>query len=275
MGLAKGYMNNPGLTEKKFIANPDPKSVYNRLYKSGDLVRRLDNGEIEYIDRIDNYTKVRGVFIDTGEIENVLLLHKNIVESVVKVITINDVKYIVGYIVLKGVDDLSFNEIRSFLRDKLSINMIPNFFVTMEEFPLSPSGKIDKKNLPLPQLSPLNPKDKSKKLTPLEENVKSIFLEVFNIKGVSIEEDFFELGGHSLLAIKILSRIREMYNKEISVEQFFDSPNIQGLAYKIQSTEELLQSESYSKQDAEDEVIDIDNLSEEEIDMLLKIYEHE
>lgn len=112
-------------------------------------------------------------------------------------------------------------------------------------------------------------------MTPLEENVKSIFLEVFNIKGVSIEENFFELGGHSLLAIKILSRIREMYNKEISVEQFFDSPNIQGLAYKIQSTEELLQSESYSKQDAEDEVIDIDNLSEEEINMLLKIYEHE
>lgn len=74
-----------------------------------------------------------------------MLLHKNIVQSVGKVITINDVKYIVGYIVLKGIDDLSFNEIRSFLRDKLSINMIPNFFVTMEEFPLSPSGKIDKK----------------------------------------------------------------------------------------------------------------------------------
>lgn len=272
LGLANGYVNAPDLSKEKFVENTDFTSPHKKLYKTGDLVKELENGEIEYIDRIDNYVKVRGIFIDIGEIESALSKHNDILQPIVKVVTKNDVKFIASYITLKKKVDLNGNELRLFLKNLLPISMIPNYFIFMEEFPLSPSGKIDKKALPFPNENNSICTKNSSELNSVEKNIKSIFLETFNIQDIGIEEDFFDIGGHSLLAIRILSRIQDLYNKEISLKLFFESPNIKSLSLEIQKLEEHSTVEKTYTQDGDKEIIDIDDLSEEEIDALLSIY---
>ncbi|WP_186731330.1 non-ribosomal peptide synthetase [Rummeliibacillus suwonensis] len=275
MGLADGYINSPELTREKFVENPDSNSPYKKLYRTGDLVKQLKNGEIEYIDRIDNYVKVRGIFIDIGEIENTISKHKDILQSIVKVILIENIKFVVAYITLKKERNIGSNELRTYLKNGLPINMIPNYFVFMKEFPLSPSGKIDKRALPLPDLTKSVGTKPSSELTSIEKNIKSIFLETFNIEDIGIEDDFFELGGHSLLAIRILSRIKELYNKDIPIGLFFESPNIKSLSLEVQKLEESSVGENLYSQSRDKEIIDIDNLSEEEIDAMLNVYGRE
>lgn len=272
LGLAVGYVNNHELTREKFVDNPDIKSPYETLYKTGDLVKQLKNGEIDYIDRIDNYVKIRGIFVDIGEIENTISKHEAVSHSIVKIITQKDVKFIVSYIVLRKEGNLSINTLRSFLKKELPLNMIPNHFIFMEEFPLSPSGKIDRKALPLPNTTHNVTKNISYELTSVEKKVEYIFLKTFNFENIGLEDDFFEIGGHSLLAIKILSEIKETFNKDIPISLFFESPNIKSLALEIQKSNESLSVESSGNQSKEKESINIDHLSEEEIDAILSVY---
>ncbi len=150
-GLARGYLNQPGLTVEKFITNPFSADANSRLYKTGDLGRYLPDGNIEFLGRIDHQVKIRGYRIELGEIETVLVQHSEVQAAVV--VAREDSpgdKRLVGYVVLNHYQSLSAMELRSYLKEKLPDYMVPSAYVFLETFPLTPSGKVDRRGLPIP-----------------------------------------------------------------------------------------------------------------------------
>jgi amino acid adenylation domain-containing protein len=242
MGLAKGYLNRPELTQEKFIPNPFEKDEVipptplnkggnepSKLYKTGDLARYLPDGKIEYLGRIDNQVKLRGFRIELGEIEALLNQNEAVQSScvIVREDNLGD-KRLVAYVVPQPEINLTINEIRQFLRAKLPDYMVPTAFILLDAFPLTPNGKIDRRALPAPDLqgqgeyiAPRNP---------IEEKMAQIWAEVLKLERVSIEDNFFELGGHSLLATQVISRLQETFEIVVPLRYLFESPTIAQLS---------------------------------------------
>jgi amino acid adenylation domain-containing protein len=234
-GLARGYHNRPDLTAEKFITNPFlPNS---KLYKTGDLVRYLTDGNIEFLGRIDNQVKIRGFRIELGEIEAILSQHSEVKETVVIVREDNPGdKRLVAYIVANGI--LQTSEIRNFLKDKLPDYMIPSAFVQLDTLPLTPNGKIDRRSLPAPDKSKLELENFFvAPRTAVEEILAGIWAKILHVERVGIHDSFFELGGHSLLATQVISRIRETFRMELPLRCLFESPTVEKLAQTIISQE--------------------------------------
>ncbi|OBQ35366.1 MAG: non-ribosomal peptide synthetase, partial [Anabaena sp. MDT14b] len=231
-GLARGYLNQPDLTEEKFIPNPFSKEPGSRLYKTGDKARYLPDGNIEFIGRIDNQVKIRGFRIELGEIEAVLNAHPQIQQAVV--IVTEDIpgdKRLVAYLV-KSDEFLTNKQIRDFLKQQLPEYMLPSVFVTLDTIPLTPNGKIDKKALPIPdgvsrEVEYIAPR------TPSEEIIANIFATVLNQQNIGINDNFFSLGGHSLLATQLISRLRLAFSLEIPLRAVFESPTVTQLDIAI------------------------------------------
>ncbi|MFP4409953.1 amino acid adenylation domain-containing protein [Coleofasciculus sp.] len=246
-GLARGYLNRPELTTEKFIPNPfdNPKSkIQNqKLYKTGDLVRYLPDGNIEFIGRLDNQVKIRGFRIELGEIEAVLSQHPDIQEAVViaRENSPGD-KRLVSYIIPfeQGVE---ISELRRFLKQKLPDYMMPSAFVMLEAMPLTPNGKIDRRALPSLDCSLLRPETSFvTPRTPTEIALATIWKDIFCLKQVSIEDNLFQLGGHSLLAILLVFKISDFFKFELSLETIFEKPTIKELADYIDGFQESSQS---------------------------------
>ncbi|MFN6563916.1 MAG: amino acid adenylation domain-containing protein [Nostoc sp. ChiSLP01] len=230
-GLARGYLNRPELTQQKFIPNPFNNS---KLYKTGDLVRYLLNGNIEYLGRIDNQVKIRGFRIELGEIEAVLSQHPQ-VQSVV--VTAREdrpgEKCLVAYIVPQQATP-SISELRQFLKTKLPEYMIPAAIVILESLPLTPNGKIDRRALPAPELHRQDSDKFVVPRSPIEEMLAQIWVEVLKLEQVGIYDNFFENGGHSLLATQLISRIRSTLKVEIPLRSLFAAPTVAELGQYIQ-----------------------------------------
>ncbi|MEM6401049.1 MAG: amino acid adenylation domain-containing protein, partial [Cyanobacteria bacterium P01_D01_bin.116] len=240
-GLAKGYLNKPELTAEKFISNPfssstpsSPSSPSN-IYKTGDLVRYITDGNLEYLGRIDYQIKLRGFRIELGEIEAVLMQHLDIKQAVVTLYknqnsNHNNDEKLIAYIVSSS--DLSQTEIRQFLQDKLPAYMIPSSYIMLEEFPLTPNRKIDRKALPIPD--DINQANQNSTYIPprtvTEEIIAGIWAEVLNLQQISIDDNFFELGGHSLLATRVNSQIKQAFAVELPLRSHFENPTIAELA---------------------------------------------
>jgi amino acid adenylation domain-containing protein len=230
-GLARGYLNRPELTAEKFIQDPfsdDPKA---RLYKTGDLVRYLSDGNLEFLGRIDHQVKIRGFRIELGEIEAILTQHPKIHELVVmaREDSPGD-KHLIAYFVVKQPIP-STSELRQFLADKLPDYMIPSAFVALETLPLTPNGKVDRKALPKPQdiqreadASIVAPQ------TELEQTIAKVWQEVLQVESVGIQDSFFELGGHSLLVVQMQEKLVKALNRPIPVTVLFQYLTIQALA---------------------------------------------
>jgi amino acid adenylation domain-containing protein len=234
VGLARGYWNKPELTQEKFICSPFETGKY--LYKTGDLARYLPNGDIEYLGRIDYQVKIRGFRIELGEIEAAIHQHPEIREVVVIVREDKqDDKRLVAYVVPQSTD-ISVFELRNFLKVKLPDYMIPSAFVMLEEIPLTPNGKIDRRALPAPDIIQHSEENTSLTLTPVQEMLAGIWADILGIKQVGINDNFFELGGHSLLATQVISRIRKTFGVDIPLQHLFESPTIAELAEEIQQT---------------------------------------
>ncbi|MEH2169753.1 MAG: amino acid adenylation domain-containing protein [Nostoc sp.] len=236
-GLARGYLNRPDLTEEKFIPNPFNKSKKSdRLYKTGDLVRYLPDGNIEFLGRIDNQVKVRGFRIELGEIEVVMIQHSEIKEVVV--ITQQGAtgnQYLVTYVVPKQNSGLKSSELRRFLRDKLPEYMLPKVFVMLEALPLTPNGKVDRKALPIADQNHYD--DDTIYVAPrtlTEKKLTAIWSELLLRKQVGINDNFFELGGHSLLLTQMIFRVRETFQVELPLRSLFEMPTVAGLAESIE-----------------------------------------
>ncbi|MDB9319491.1 non-ribosomal peptide synthetase [Nodularia spumigena] len=258
--VARGYLNQPKLTRERFISNPFIEG--DTLYKTGDLVRRLPDGNIEFIGRIDNQVKLRGFRIELAEIEAVLNQHPDIQQVVV--IAREDEpgkKLLVAYLVAQ--DNVPTpSSLRNFLKSKLPDYMIPAAFVFLENLPLTPNGKINRRALPIPDHTQrILEVDFVPPSTDTEKELADIWQEVLKLKQVGINDNFFELGGHSLLATQAISRLREVFALDFPLRYLFENPTIAELAQKvIEQQIEQAENDELARILAE-----VDQLSEEEV----------
>ena len=237
--LARGYLNRPELTQEKFIFNPFYKPGESKLYKTGDLARYLPLGNIEYLGRIDNQVKIRGFRIELGEVEAALSQHSDVQASCVipREDTPGD-KRLVAYLVANQECTPTISELRQFLKAKLPEYMIPNAFVMLESLPLTPSGKVDRRTLPVPDLhSEITDKYVAPR-TPIEELLAQIWAQVLKVEAVGIYDNFFELGGHSLLATQVVSRIRNIFKVELPLRELFATATLGELALVIEQLQQ-------------------------------------
>jgi amino acid adenylation domain-containing protein len=236
-GLGRGYLNRPQLTHEKFVQNPYKPGE--RLYLSGDLVRLLENGEMEYLGRIDQQVQLRGFRIEPGEIEYRLLTHPQIKEAVV--LTRQDEKedkYLGAYIVSADPTGKipGASQLRDYLAKDLPDYMVPAFFIPIQAIPLTSNGKIDRKALPKPEVIPgtvyIAPRDM------IEKRLTEIWADILDLDKnvVSMDADFFELGGHSLKATILIGRIHKELDVKIPLVNIFKTPTIRGLARIIKDT---------------------------------------
>jgi len=219
-GLARGYLDAPDLTAERFV--PDPFAG-GRMYRTGDLVRWRPDGRIEFLGRIDFQVKVRGFRIELGEIEAALAAHPEVHQAVAGLRG----DRLVAWIVADGEADL-----REHLKGRLPEYMVPSVFVVLDSFPLTPSGKVDRKALPEPQAT--GERKHVAPRGPMEELIAGIWSELLGVTQVGSDDSFFELGGHSLLATQLVSRLRRAFGVELPVRQLFESPTLAGLAGLVQ-----------------------------------------
>jgi amino acid adenylation domain-containing protein len=235
-GLARGYNNHPDSTAEHFVPDSFGAVPGARLYRTGDLARYMPDGQIEFLGRRDFQVKVRGFRIELEEVEAALSCHPSIRQCVVTVRSDGTDKQLVAYAVLDEGRTVKAAELRNFLREKLPEYMLPTQFVTLDAFPLTPNGKIDRRALSTFEIKvPEMYEDYAAPRTPVEELLVGIWSEVLDVNLVGIRDNFFDLGGHSLRATQIASRMREVFRKEIPIRLLFESPTIEALAAFIES----------------------------------------
>jgi amino acid adenylation domain-containing protein len=233
--VGHGYHNRPELTAERFIPDPFNDAEVARLYKTGDKVRHLPDGNIEYLGRMDHQVKIRGFRIELGEIETVLGQCPSVGGCVV--VVREDVpgdKRLVAYLTAKAGEPPNVSELRSLLQTKLPEYMVPSAFVTLDRFPLTPNGKLDRKALPMPDLArPELEKAFVAPRTPIERVLADIWGEVLGLKQIGVHDNFFELGGHSLLATQVISRVRQAFEVDLPLRSLFESPTVEGMASSL------------------------------------------
>ncbi|HEX2091721.1 MAG TPA: amino acid adenylation domain-containing protein, partial [Longimicrobiaceae bacterium] len=234
-GVARGYLGRAELTAERFVPDPFGKEVGGRLYRSGDRVRWLPTGELEYLGRVDAQVKVRGFRIEPGEVEATLLGCPDVREAVV--VAREDApgeRRLVAYVVAEGDGEISAAELREQLRNRLPEHMVPAAVVVLEAMPLTAHGKVDRRAIPVPVWGG----DSGGRVAPrgaVEEMLVGIWAEVLGVERVGVEESFFELGGHSLLATQIVSRVRRAFGVEVPLRVLFEAPTVAELAGRIET----------------------------------------
>jgi len=248
-GLARGYLNRPELAAEKFVANPfhDPYNPYSsqRLYKTGDLVRYLPDGNLAYLGRLDDQVKLRGFRIELGEIAHQLSQHEEVNEALV-VVPENDrgERQLVAYVVHdnaltmltengQALQQQFIASLKESLDGVLPDYMVPSAFVVLAEFPVTHNGKLDRKRLPAPDMSQqqqeyVAPESKTEQL------LCDIWQEVLGVERVGVTDNFFDLGGHSLLALRVINKLQSYLEQIIQLVVIFDIPTIRELSQYLQ-----------------------------------------
>jgi amino acid adenylation domain-containing protein len=241
-GLARGYLNRPDLTAEKFIPNPFSSEPGSHLYQTGDLVRYLADGNIEFLGRVDRQVKVRGFRIELEEIESVLARHPALGDVVVLAreddsgdfTTHGSGKRLVAYVIGGKKPAPSVHELRSFLKEKLPAYMVPSAFVFLDVFPLTANGKVDRNALPAydamrheQQTGLIAPRDE------LELQLAKLWEKVLKVRPIGVLDNFFDLGGHSLLAVQLFAQIEKFVGNHLPLAALFQAPTIEQLARLI------------------------------------------
>jgi amino acid adenylation domain-containing protein/non-ribosomal peptide synthase protein (TIGR01720 family) len=229
IGLARGYWQHPELTQEKFLENQIAYATCDRLYKTGDLARFRADGTLEYLGRVDDQVKIRGFRIELGEIETVLSQHPQVLQAVVIAREeIPQQKRLVAYVVPQDFQ-LTTDELRHFLKQKLPNYMIPAVFMLLEVLPMTPNQKVDYLALPTPEFYRSVEDKFIAPRTLTEEKLVAVWSEVLRIEKVSIHDNFFELGGDSILSIQVISRANQA-GIQIAPKQLFKHQTIAELA---------------------------------------------
>jgi acyl carrier protein len=266
-GLAREYLGRPELTAEMFVPHPYSTNPGARLYRTGDLVRYLSDGNLDFLKRRDHQVKIRGFRVELGEIKAALDQYWAIIESVV--IDRDDLgggTRLVGYIVPEEGVEPTTAELYAFLKEKIPTYMIPSIFVTIDKIPLTPNGKVNRRELPVPEFNDdaatasfVAPR------TPVEETLAGIWCETLGVSQVGVESNFFNLGGHSLLATRVISQIREKFGVELPLRVLFESPTIAALAQHLDTA----QSKDTELQRILSMLENVESISEEEVTALL------
>jgi amino acid adenylation domain-containing protein len=274
-GLALGYHNNPRLTSQQFIPDPFAVNSQGSLYKTGDLGRFRADGNLEFLGRVDNQIKIRGVRIELGEIESVLRTHPSVRAAVVTLWGSSGEECLTGYVVLND-PTVDPSELKRFLRAKLPEAMVPALFAVLDALPLLPNGKVDRRALPAPEevrqnitrayVAPRND---------LEHHLAEIIAEVLNLERVGVDDNFFELGGHSLRGIQVIARVRNVFGVDIPLRTIFEEPTVAGLSLEIDKAKQQGPTSvrpsprTIGLSSREELIARLHQLSEEEVDALL------
>jgi amino acid adenylation domain-containing protein len=256
-GVARGYLNRPELTSEKFLEDLVPPGMTERVrvYRTGDLARWRDDGTIQLLGRSDQQVKIRGHRIEPGEIELTLRLHPSVRDCAVIAHDANDSTQLAAFVACHtDAPKPDAKELRRFLEAKVPDYMIPSTFTLLDTLPRTPNGKMDRRALPSPENTRSGACETfARPGTPTEEALVQIWCGILGLKEAGVQDNFFELGGHSLLMTKVIARIRDAFQVEITMRQFFERPTIAGLGAAI---EEQLARE-------------IDQLSDEEAQRLV------
>lgn len=232
LGLARGYLGRPETTAEKFIPNPFNNEPSARLYKTGDLVRYLSDGSIEFLGRIDNQVKIRGFRIELGEIEAVLTQHLEVNQAVV---VVNEDqpgnKRLVAYIVPRGA--LNFTEdltqkIKAYLRQQLPEYMVPATLMMLSDLPLTLNGKVDRRALPPPD-SVVQSLALEMPQTKVEKLIADVWQKILLLEKVGLDDNFFDLAGTSLRLVQVREQLRTIFHKELSIVEMFQHPTVRAL----------------------------------------------
>ena len=245
-GVALGYWGKPGLTAEKFVDDPFSDTPGAKLYRTGDFVRWLPDGTIDFLGRGDGQVKVRGFRVELGEIESAISDVAEVKDRAVIVRSdLPGEKQLVAYVVPKDLSRLAedvvaqealINAVREHLRNALPGHMVPTTLVILPELPLTANGKVDKRGLPMPELrsqtlevkhvAPRNAK---------EERLAELWSDLLHAPGMGIHDNFFDLGGHSLIGIQLLARVEERFGKSLPLNSLFQAPTIAAFAKLLQS----------------------------------------
>ena len=212
-GLARGYLGRPELTNERFLT--DASGV--RIYRTGDVVRFLPDGTLEYLRRNDTQVKVRGYRIELGEIEAALGAHPAVARAIV---VLNEVRpgdvRLVAYATAKPGQHFTEGELRKLLLNKLPVYMVPQYFIELDEFPLTPNGKIDRKRLPAVQADDIVGETYIAPVTANEVRLAALWCSTLRVQRVGLQDNFFNLGGHSLLALSMIAQIEKDFGFKLS-----------------------------------------------------------
>lgn len=230
-GVVRGYLNRPQLTAEKFL--PNPYRPGERMYRTGDLARYREDGRLEFLGRVDHQVKIRGYRIELGEIESAIATHESVKQAIV--LLREDIpgdKRLVAYLVMQHGQLLQEEAVRSMLRARMPEFMVPSAFIVLDKFPLTPNGKIDRKQLPKPTAVAaieataeyVQPENE------LEQLIADIWAAVLNKPKVGLNDNFFDLGGHSLLTVQVLTQLRSRVSKPVQMTDLFKYTTVAKLA---------------------------------------------
>ncbi|MBV8203185.1 MAG: amino acid adenylation domain-containing protein, partial [Acidobacteria bacterium] len=234
-GVARGYLGRPELTAERFVPDPFGAEPGARLYRSGDLVRWLANGTMEFLGRADHQVKVRGFRIEPGEIEAALTRQPEVSQAVVvaRAAAAGELR-LVAYVVGAPGAAPPGRALRQRLAETLPAHLVPSEIVALDALPLTPTGKVDRRALPAPD-GRLEPAAATAPRTPAEELVAGVWQEVLGVERVGVDDNFFEIGGHSLVAAQIAARLQDAFSVEVSLRAFFEAPTVAELAQRLES----------------------------------------
>jgi amino acid adenylation domain-containing protein len=243
-GVTAGYLGQQERTEEQFLVDPFAGQAEARMYRTGDVARYLEDGNVEFLGRVDDQVKVRGFRIELGEIESALLRQPGVKQAVVLGREEKDTleKRLVAYLVLDRRNPTDSATLLTRLKEQLPEYMVPSALVVLEKLPLTSNGKVDRMALPKPEESAGHQKTYVAPGTPTEQIVAMIWAEVLRVQQIGCLDDFFQMGGHSLLATQVVSRIRRTLNVELPLRALFECSTVAKLSKHIDHTRRAQES---------------------------------
>ena len=244
VGVGRGYYGRPGLTAERFVPDPYASTPGDRLYRTGDLARRRPDGAIEFLGRIDHQVKLRGFRIELGEIESALRQHDSVAATVVTVRGEGTAQRLVAYVAGRGEKAPTTATLRAHLRERLPEYMVPAAWVTLDEMPLLPNGKVNRKALPEPTATVAG--ERVAPRNPYEDLVADLWQGVLGLgddgadgdshpRGLGVTDNLFDLGAHSLLATQVKSRLDREFDIDIPLRRLFDLPTVEQQAAEVEA----------------------------------------
>ncbi|MDO3625447.1 amino acid adenylation domain-containing protein [Mucilaginibacter sp. BT774] len=233
-GVSRGYLNRPELTKEKFIA--DPFKNEKRIYRTGDLGRWLPDGNLEYVGRADDQVNIRGFRIELQEIASVLRKHHKVREAIIIAASINETD---NELIAYTAGDATANELKDYLKEQLPLYMVPGYYVHLDSIPITITGKVDRKALPIPESSVIFKPPHIAPSTEIEKSLVKLWAKVLNIpeKTIGLKNDFFDLGGHSIKAIRLLALIHKELGVKLPLNELFSKGTIEHQASMITNRE--------------------------------------